>query len=139
MAIAGNDHRAIVSLFLLGLAPLLVGCGRGEVVERYPVHGTVTLANGARLSGSITFLPAKGRPGPAATTALVEGSYRFDRSNGPAAGSHAVKIMKRNNSRSRIPQSPSDGQAAEKTRMEWTESTDVSDDGQYLHDFTLEN
>jgi hypothetical protein len=134
-----NSHRVIVSSTLLGLASLLIGCGREEAVERFPIHGTVTFANGEKLNGSITFLPAKGRPGPAATTALVEGSYRFDRSNGPAAGPHTVKIMKRNNSRSRIPKSPSDGQAAEKTRMEWTESTDVSDDGPYLHDFTLEN
>ena len=61
----------------------LAGCGQGKGVERLPVHGTVTLSSGEKLSGSITFLPAKGQLGPAATTKLAEGSYKFDRSNGP--------------------------------------------------------
>ncbi len=134
-----DSHRAIVSSILLGLAPLLFGCDKGKVVARFPVHGTVTFANGEKLSGSITFLPAKGRSGPGATAALVEGAYRFDRSNGPVAGPHTVKIMKRNVSGSRIPKSSPINQAGENITTEWTESTDVSDDGQYLHDFTLEN
>lgn len=138
LANALSSHRAIVSSILLGLAPLLVGCGRGKVVERFPVHGTVRLANGERLSGSITFLPAKGRPGPGATTALVEGSYRFDRSNGPVAGPQTV-IVKRIVPRSRVPELPTDKQSAQTANSEWTESTDVSDDGQYLHDFTLKD
>ena len=30
-------------------------------------------------------------------------------------------------------------QPTPETKTEWTQSADVSDDGQYLHDFTLEN
>ncbi len=132
-AIALNSHRATVVLILLGLLPLLAGCGRGKRVERLPVHGTVTLSNGEKPSGSITFLPAKGQLGPAATTKLAEGSYKFDRSNGPAAGPQTV-IVKRVVSRSRIP----DKKPLSKVKAEWTEAANVSDDGQYLHNFTLE-
>ncbi|MGO9110998.1 MAG: hypothetical protein ACLP9L_17385 [Thermoguttaceae bacterium] len=139
-AIVVKSQRTIVSSILLGLTPLLFGCGRGKGVDRFPVHGTVTRADGEKVSGScsITFLPAKGWTGPAANTALVEGSYKFDRSDGPTTGLHTV-IVKRFVPRSRIPVSLADKQAAEKTRTEWTQSTNVLDDGQYVHNFTVEN
>ena len=81
----------VVSIFL-GLAPLLGGCGK-KGVERLPLHGTVTVASGEKVNGSITFRPADGR-GPSANVKLAEGSYQFDRKNGPAAGPHIV-IVKR--------------------------------------------
>ena len=102
------------------------------------MHGTVTIANGERLSGSITFLPDKGQRGPAATTGLVEGSYKFDRSNGPSAGPHTV-LMKRIVPRSRIPEPHVSKQTIAITKAEWTTSADVADDGQYLHDFSLKD
>ncbi len=125
-------------MILLGLAPVLVGCGRGTGVDRLPVHGTVTLANGEKLSGSITFRPAQGRSGPAATTNLTDGSYQFNRGNGPTAGSQTVIVM-RIVPRSRIPQASTDKQALPNAKSQWTQSADISDDGQYLYDFTLEN
>jgi len=96
------------------------------------------LANGEKLSGSITFLPATGQPGPAATTKLAEGSYQFNRSNGPTVGPH-VLIVKRIVPRSRIPELAADKQAVEERKVEWTESADLLDDGQYLQDFTLKD
>jgi len=128
-----NRYRAIVVSILLGLTPLFAGCDRGK---RLPVHGTVTLANGEKPSGSITFLPTKGRAGPAATTTLAEGSYHFDRSNGPLAGPKTV-IVNRFVSRADRFQKLTNKKAIPKTKTEWTRSVEVSDDGQYLHDFAL--
>ena len=133
-----NSHRAIVVWILLGLAPLLVGCDKGQGGERLPVHGTVRFANGEKPGGWITFLPAKGRAGPAATTALAEGCYKFDRSNGPLAGPQTV-IVKRVVPRSIALKAIADKQHVQKTKNQWTRSVNVLDDGQYLHDFTLED
>lgn len=130
-----NSHRTTVVLILLGLATLLVGCDRGK---RLPVYGTVTLVNGEKPSGSITFLPAKGRAGPAATTKLAEGSYKFDRSNGPTAGPQTAMI-KRFVSRADALQAIADKKVIPQTKTEWTCSADVLDNDQYLHDFSLEN
>ncbi|MGA2255743.1 MAG: hypothetical protein ABSG53_13945 [Thermoguttaceae bacterium] len=104
-------------------------------MNRFPVHGTVTLASGEKLNGSISFLPAKG---PAATTALKEGSYKFDRNNGPVAGPQTV-IVTRVFPRSSVMESPPDNKAVPGTKAKWNQSTDISDDGQYVHDFTLED
>ena len=133
-----HGQRAIVVSILLGLVPLLGGCSKGRGVERLPVHGTVTLANGGKFSGSITFLPAGGRLGPAATTKLTDGSYLFNRGNGPTAGSQKVIVMRV------VPRANVLNAIAEKkpmlaTKTQWTQSADVADDGEYLHDFTLED
>ena len=90
--IALNSHRATVVLILLGLLPRSRWLWPGEGLERLPVHGTVTFSNGEKPCCTITFLPEKGQPGPAANTKLVGGRYQFDRSNGPAAGPQTVTV-----------------------------------------------
>jgi len=102
------------------------------------MHGTVALASGEKPSGSITFLPTKGRAGPAATTTLAEGSYQFDRSNGPMAGPKTV-IVKRFVPRANVLRTLINKKAIPQTNTEWTQSVEVSDDGQCLHDFTLKD
>jgi len=157
-----NSHRTVVVSILLGLAPFLAGCGKKNNVERLPVHGTVTLANGERFNGSITFRPANGRPGPAATTKLADGSYEFDRSNGPTAGPQTVIVMRivpradvlqalasqssaAQHSASRTPPTRPAGKPATprettpKANAEWTDAADVPADGQFLCDFKLKN
>lgn len=134
--IAVNSQRAIVSIILLGLATLLDGRGR-KGLDRLPVHGTVTFANGEKPDCSITFVPDKGHHGPSATARLVEGSYKFDRSNGPTAGPHTVTIR-------RITGRALE-QIAEKkvtpppSKIQWTESADVADDGRYVQNFDLKD
>lgn len=71
---------------------MLVGCGKRDSLERLPVYGAVSLANGEKLSGSITFVPTEGRSGPAATTSIVNGRYQFDIENGPIAGPSRVIV-----------------------------------------------
>lgn len=133
-----NFHRAIELVLLLGLVPLFSGCRRGTRVDRLPLHGTVTVADNEKLNGSITFLPAGGRPGPAATTGLSEGVYKFDRSNGPTAGSQTV-ILQRISAGSRVPQMHAAKKRITSTKSQWTQTIEVVDDGKYVHDFALKN
>ena len=143
----------------MGLATLLFGCGR-KGLDRLPVHGTVTFANGEKPDCSIMFKPAKGQPGPSATTKVVNGNYQFDRSNGPTAGPHTV-IVTRIVHRSFQPladkkaaaekkaaadkkatankKTVADNKAGPDEKTEWTESADIGDDGRYLQDFTLKD
>ena len=138
--------RAIVAACgLLGFAVLLIGCGKDSGVVRLPVGGKVVRADGKPLSGSITFLPAEGRPGPAATTRLVDGKYQFDRSNGPTAGPSRVivkqvipkgKMLAERNS---APPNPAQSSApAGGGKMDWILSVNVSTDGPFQCDFKLD-
>jgi hypothetical protein len=143
-AVAWNRRRTAVLGILLGLGILLDGCGKGGA-RRLPVHGAVSLSNGENLSGSITFVPVAGSPGPAATAALSDGRYQFNRSDGPAAGPHRVTVMravsKRTFLESRQSKAPPASKAAApgaEPKTQWTLSADVADDGTYQCDFTLE-
>ena len=129
--------RAFAVLILLGLLSLHCGCGPGDRVDRLPVHGTVTMASGERLNGSIAFVPAQGQSGPSATTKLDEGKYEFDRTNGPTTGPHTV-IIRRVVSRADSLKAIAAKQQTRENGAPWTLSADVADDGQYLQDFTLD-
>jgi hypothetical protein len=135
-----TKRRVILCSILAGLAPLLVGCGKKNGMERLPVHGTVTFPNGEKPTCSITFRPAKAPPGaaprPSATTNVVEGSYKFDRSFGPMAGSYIVSVT-RIVSRSDTQKAIADKTTIPSTQTQWTKSVDVLDDGRYVQDFDL--
>ncbi|MGD0899208.1 MAG: hypothetical protein ABR915_15330 [Thermoguttaceae bacterium] len=127
---------------LLGSALLLGGCGKGNRIERLPVSGSVSAPDGDLVSGSITFLPAEGRPGPAATANLVDGRYRFDRSNGPTAGPHRVIvnriISKREGLENRNAKQPTESaKPPADPKMQWTLSADLTDDGIHKCNLTL--
>jgi hypothetical protein len=132
-----SECRAFVVLILLAFLSLLCGCGRETEVDRFPVHGTVTMASGERLNGSITFLPAQGQSGPSATTKLEEGKYEFDRTSGPTAGPHTV-IIRRVVSRADTLKAIAAKQRPRENGAEWTLSADVAKNGQYVHDFHLD-
>src|SRR4051794_10110705 len=93
-------HKAIAACLLLGLLPLAAGCPAKGALDRLPIHGTVTLPGGEKLNGAISFLPASpasphgSNPRPSARTKLTEGSYQFDRSDGPTAGPQQVLIQR---------------------------------------------
>jgi hypothetical protein len=124
---------------------LLVGCGNAGGVARLPVGGKVVRADGKPMSGSISFLPAQGRSGPAATARLVDGKYQFDRSNGPTAGPSRVIVkqliskMAKLAQRNGAPPNPSQSSApAGREKMDWILSADVSKDGPFQCDFKLD-
>jgi len=129
---------------LVGLCALLAGCGRESEIVRLPVRGAVTLASGEQLNGSITFLPVGGR-GPAATTTVKDGSYQFDRTNGPTAGLHRV-VIKRvipksamlESRGSRNPRAPKEAPQGSEPRLEWVLSTDVTEQNLDHCNFKLE-
>jgi hypothetical protein len=142
--VSANRRRTALVGVLLGLGILLDGCGKGGVV-RLPVHGTVALSNGENLSGSITFRPVEGSPGPAAIATLTDGRYQFDRGDGPTAGPHRVIVMRTVSKRTLLESRGSKTSPASKAaaagaeaKMEWTLSADVADDGAYQCDFTLQ-
>jgi hypothetical protein len=132
-----GDCRAFVVLALLVILSLHCGCGREHRIDRLPVHGTVTMASGEQLNGSITFIPAPGQSGPSATTKLDEGKYEFDSTDGPTAGPHTV-IIRRVVSRSVSRKALAARQQNRGNASEWTLSADVADDGQYLQDLTID-
>jgi len=61
---------------------------------RIAVFGTVTSEEGEPVSGMISFLPQSGTEGPAATTSLIDGVYKFSTTNGPVAGEYRVLVVK---------------------------------------------
>jgi hypothetical protein len=72
----------------------LCGCGRTETgPARIAVYGKV--AGPGTVNGTISFLPAGETKGPSATASIANGSYRFDTTDGPVAGSYNVVITLR--------------------------------------------
>jgi hypothetical protein len=128
--------RAFAVLIFLGLLLMHCGCGRVTNLKRFPVHGTVTMPNGERINGSITFLPEEGQSGPAATATLAEGKYEFDSDNGPTVGPHIVKI-RRLVSRS-APVKASEAKQKPLTNAEWILKADIKVESQGLQDFTID-
>ncbi len=140
-----NCRRSVGYLILIALCALPAGCRREDAIVRLPISGAVTIRSGEQLAGSISFLPASGQKGPAATTTLTAGSYQFDHTNGPTAGPHRV-IIKRVVPKSDMlasrgshnPRAPKETPPPGELRMEWTLSADVSDQNLDHNDFRLD-
>ncbi len=141
-------HRWIhPALPILALAVVAAGCGK-DPAARLPVYGDVSCADGQTFNGSISFLPAAGSRGPAATTGIGNGYYCFDSADGPMAGPHRVLIRKilppgwalkslhKNNKNN--PAAAPAAAAAGSGKTTWTFSADVRLDGPYRHNFKLE-
>src|SRR5688500_18767818 len=75
-------------VWVLGSVLLMQGCGAEG--QRRPIRGTVSVDQTALSRGSISFFPDRGHAGPAAGTAIINGSYQFTETNGPTAGLHRV-------------------------------------------------
>ncbi len=76
----------------LALAAVVAcGCGRSGPA-RVAGEGTVHRGGAPVAEGLISFQPAAGHSGPAATAVIVAGRYTFDASNGPVAGPHRVLV-----------------------------------------------
>jgi hypothetical protein len=71
---------------LLGIAGCTVESDRREI------SGTVSIDGTAVARGSISFFPDRGQSGPAASTSISNGKYRFTTDNGPVSGSHRVIV-----------------------------------------------
>ena len=140
-----NFKRLVAGLIVSGMGLILVGCGSGSKLSRLPVSGTVSFHSGETLNGSISFIPAEGRSGPAATTAVVDGKYRFDATNGPTAGEHRV-IVKRIVAKRTMLESRGGSQKADAksvapaiAKNEWTFSYNLNATDSGPRDFTLDS
>ena len=130
---------------VLPLAATMIGCGRPSGEGRLPVYGTVADSGGEKISGSISFVPDQGRPGPSAIVSLKDGEYRFDKINGPTAGLHRVIVTRTVSKEPGAKQAGSPkgspawkkGGAAPSPATQWTLSADVPAKGPYRLDFKL--
>jgi hypothetical protein len=143
MKTAAGHGLVAAAWAILTLGVLATGCGKGAP-GRVPLWGTVAAAEGQPMDGSITFLPKKGSRGPAATTRLVAGQYRFDWDSGPTAGPHQVIISQRIGKelalralpqRAKSPSAKEAGGGGRKT--EWTLAADVPAAPPYRCDLKL--
>ncbi|MEM7313347.1 MAG: hypothetical protein AAF497_09370 [Planctomycetota bacterium] len=70
---------------------MIGGCSQPTSTwDRIPLTGKVTV-NDRSFSGGLSFIPTAG--GPAAGTDSVNGSYRFNKQDGPIVGNYRVTLM----------------------------------------------
>jgi hypothetical protein len=80
-------------LMVLFLAPCIFSFAACDSPTlRQPISGLVTVDGQSVDQGSITFLPDRGHRGPAASSAITAGNYRFTTENGPTPGDHRVIV-----------------------------------------------
>jgi hypothetical protein len=124
------------------LAVLSNGCGKGGGIERLPIRGTIARLNGEKVSGTITFIPAEGRKGPAATATVKNGNYAFDSTNGPTAGPHRVVVdrapAKDTILASKGAKQPAEATTATDSPTQWTLFVDLPTNRSHRCDFTVE-
>ena len=129
-----------VLIWLAGVGIVLVigGCQRADGPGRIAVVGSVTSQSGDPVDGTISFLPERGTKGPAATASLVDGTFKFDRKNGPVAGRYRVLVVKHladakykgassSAAQANAPAATS-GQDPSVTEQEWSFAADVSNE-----------
>jgi len=114
------------------------GCGRSGP-RRIAVEGTATFQGTPVEEALISFLPAKGRPGPAANAVVEDGQYRFSRQNGPTAGPHRVIVVAEHDDKSAFLATDNvDAAAASKLSGRWEFEVEVPEKGPFEYNVTLE-
>ena len=96
----GNTSQTIARQFdwlsvlagATGFLILFAGCGGSDGPIRVPIAGTVTLDDSPLLTGVIRFVPTGEDGGPAASTRIVGGEFKFSADDGPVIASHRVEI-----------------------------------------------
>ncbi|WP_425617974.1 hypothetical protein NA78x_001666 [Anatilimnocola sp. NA78] len=86
LALTSNNrcHLATCCAIVSGLL-LLAGCSNEAV--RQPIFGNITSRHPVL---AVTFQPEGETKGPAVTTDVISGSYRFTNEDGPVPGTHEV-------------------------------------------------
>jgi hypothetical protein len=77
-------------LLLGGMIACVLGCGRGDGLDRREVRGDATYDNEPIPEGTITLFPKAG--GFVASGPIVNGQYVIKRASGPTPGLYQVKI-----------------------------------------------
>ncbi len=118
----------------LAALSIIIGCGGGEGPERIVVSGKVERGGQPLGNASISYLPADGHQGPAATTGIVDGRYSFTAESGPVAGPHQVVI------RLSAPGKDFDAKAEKEQAggpSSWQLKADVPEQGPWEKDFVV--
>ena len=79
------------SLFVVGTAVLLAGCGPGNPLGRLPISGEVTLDDAPVVLGTIQFDPVDSR-GVGTGTRIDNGDFSIDTQHGLPRGRYLVRI-----------------------------------------------
>jgi hypothetical protein len=90
----GVSSHVLIWLACGGVFFVNGGCRHADGPPRIAVFGTVTSPSGDPINGMVSFLPEAGTTGPAATASLIDGTFEFDRGNGPVAGKYRVLVVK---------------------------------------------
>ena len=83
-----------VDMFGLGvfLLSTLIGCGKGEGLERVAVSGKATYQEEPIVEGQIRFIAKDGTKAPVTIEPIRDGQYNTETSGGVPAGSYRVMI-----------------------------------------------
>ena len=84
--------RLQLQFSLLSLIAFLGMPGCRPESSRRPIFGIVSVDGTPVARGSISFFPDRGHSGPAASTSISAGNYRFTTVSGPFAGPHRVVV-----------------------------------------------
>src|SRR5262245_32760488 len=76
---------------LAAVTACAAGCGKSGPT-RAPVTGQVTVAGQPVAAGRILFTPTSPNHGPAVSTRVTAGRYKFSREEGPVVGQNRVEI-----------------------------------------------
>ena len=88
-----TTNRYWLSTCVLLLAGV-TGCSDGDSkTRRLPIEGSVRFDAVPVQLGSVVFVPIKGTSGPAVTASVIDGKYKFDRTNGPVIGTYKVRFL----------------------------------------------
>lgn len=99
------------------LACSLVGCSN-NAWQGVDITGTVQAGGVVIPRGSISFLPASGRSGPAATAVITDGRFHIAGADGPLPGPHQVLVYLECDPKSAILAGGAAPKAPPKTRWE---------------------
>ncbi|WP_254513233.1 hypothetical protein [Anatilimnocola floriformis] len=77
--------RIVLACVVIGVS--CCGCGSSSGPPRRAIHGKI---NSSRPVQILTLQPIDGLAAPAVTTLVVDGQYKFQRSDGPLPGNYRV-------------------------------------------------
>lgn len=122
-----SEIRLIGGWAIIAMVVLVAGCG-GSTSSRRAMYGDVSYHGKKVESGSISFLP-KGA-GPAASSKVANGKYKFSGSNGPKPGKYDVMISVAPNDDESIKAGDS-----KNTTIEWTTEIEIRPESPTRKDF----
>jgi len=124
-------------VLLAGWCVLGAGCSGEDGPRRVPVHGKATLDGAPVENASISFLPADGLHGPAATAVIRAGEYRLGAEDGPVAGAHRVVVLLDGDEKTASPAGRAGRLPKAGSVRQWDFRVVVPEEGPFVYDVTL--